>query len=58
MFDNKDDALFPNQFVNARLLVETLPRRDAASPPPRIQQNGPESFVYVDPGRGGAHPKR
>ncbi len=21
-FDNKDDALFPNQFVNARLLVQ------------------------------------
>ena len=24
MFPNKDGALFPNQFVNARLLVETL----------------------------------
>ena len=23
-FDNKDDALFPNQFVNTRLLVKTL----------------------------------
>ena len=23
-FDNKDDALFPNQFVNARLLLNTL----------------------------------
>ena len=24
IFDNKDDALFPNQFVNTRLLVNTL----------------------------------
>ena len=23
IFDNKDDSLFPNQFVNARLLVDT-----------------------------------
>jgi multidrug efflux system membrane fusion protein len=24
LFDNKDDALYPNQFVNTRLLVNTL----------------------------------
>jgi multidrug efflux pump subunit AcrA (membrane-fusion protein) len=24
IFDNKDDALFPNQFVNTKLLVRTL----------------------------------
>ena len=37
IFDNKDDALFPNQFVNTRLLVNTLqgvtlipPRRHSA----------------------------
>ena len=31
IFDNKDNALFPNQFVNTRLLVKTLDERDAGS---------------------------
>jgi len=45
-FDNKDGALFPNQFVNTRLLVNTLQGVTliAAS---AIQQNGQASFVYV-----------
>ena len=31
LFDNKNDALFPNQFVNTRLLVNTLAGSDAGS---------------------------
>jgi multidrug efflux system membrane fusion protein len=52
-FDNGNEALFPNQFVNARLLVEIhrgVTLLDAAA----IQQNGTESYVYVIEG-GVAH---
>ena len=46
MFPNEDDALFPNQFVNARLLVETL--RGTTLVPLAAVQHGPESsFVWV-----------
>jgi multidrug efflux system membrane fusion protein len=45
-FDNKDDALFPNQFVNTRLLVDTL-LGATLIPASAIQQNGPMSFVYL-----------
>jgi multidrug efflux system membrane fusion protein len=45
-FDNKDDALFPNQFVNTRLLVNTL-HAVTLVPTSAIQQNGRTSFVYV-----------
>jgi len=46
LFPNEDDTLFPNQFVNARLLVETL--RDATLVPAAALQRGPESsFVWV-----------
>jgi multidrug efflux system membrane fusion protein len=45
-FGNEDDALFPNQFVNTRLLVDTL-RGATLLPASAIQQNGPASFVYV-----------
>jgi multidrug efflux system membrane fusion protein len=46
LFPNKDDALFPNQFVNATLLVNTL-RGVTLVPSSAIQQNGQASFVYV-----------
>jgi multidrug efflux system membrane fusion protein len=46
LFDNKDGALFPNQFVNTRLLVETL-KDMTLIPTSAIQHNGPVSFVYV-----------
>lgn len=46
IFANKDDALFPNQFVNVRLLVNTL-QGVALVPAAAIQQNGQASFVYV-----------
>ena len=46
VFANKNDALFPNQFVNARLLVNTL-QNVTLIPASAIQQNGQASFVYV-----------
>jgi multidrug efflux system membrane fusion protein len=46
IFPNQDNALFPNQFVNARLLIETL--HDAVIVPAAAVQRSPEStFVYV-----------
>jgi len=46
LFDNKNYALFPNQFVNTRLLVTTL-QGVTLIPASAIQQNGQASFVYV-----------
>ena len=46
IFDNKDEALFPNQFVNTRLLVTTL-QGATLVPSSAVQQNGQASFVYV-----------
>jgi multidrug efflux system membrane fusion protein len=45
-FANKDFALFPNQFVNARLLVRML-KGVTLVPTPSIQHNGTSDFVYV-----------
>jgi multidrug efflux system membrane fusion protein len=46
IFPNKDSSLFPNQFVNTRLLVET--QHDATLvPAAAIQRNAQGSFVYV-----------
>ena len=45
-FANKDSSLFPNQFVNAHLLVNTL-TGVTLIPTAAIQQNGQASFVYV-----------
>ncbi len=45
-FNNKDTALFPNEFVNARLLVNTL-RGATLIPSSSIQHNGATAFVYV-----------
>ena len=46
VFDNKGDVLFPNQFVNTRLLVNTL-RNVTLLPTSAIQHNGQAAFVYV-----------
>jgi multidrug efflux system membrane fusion protein len=46
VFANKNDALFPNQFVNVRLLVNTL-QNVTLIPASAIQQNGQASFVYA-----------
>ncbi len=45
-FPNADDALFPNQFVNARLLVRVIP--DAVTVPQAAVQLGSKgSYCYV-----------
>jgi membrane fusion protein, multidrug efflux system len=46
VFDNQGGALFPNQFVNTRLLVNML-QGVTLIPASAIQQNGQASFVYV-----------
>jgi multidrug efflux system membrane fusion protein len=46
LFANKNSALFPNQFVNVRLLVNTL-QGVTLVPASTVQQNGSASFVYV-----------
>ena len=46
LFDNKDDALFPNQFVNTRLLVRTISHATTL-PTSTIQHDGTQTFVYV-----------
>jgi multidrug efflux system membrane fusion protein len=46
LFANTNDALFPNQFINTRLLVNTL-QGVTLIPSSAIQQNGQASFVYV-----------
>ena len=45
-FDNRDGSLFPNQFVNTRLLVKTL-ENQTVIPSSAIQHNGAQDFVYV-----------
>jgi multidrug efflux system membrane fusion protein len=46
VFPNEDSALFPNQFVNARLLVDT--KHGAVIVPTAAIQHSPQStFVYV-----------
>jgi multidrug efflux system membrane fusion protein len=45
-FGNVDFALFPNQFVNARLLVKTL-KDSVLIPSAAIQRNGTQAFVFV-----------
>jgi membrane fusion protein, multidrug efflux system len=46
VFPNKDNSLFPNQFVNARLLVETQ-REATLVPTAAIQRNAQGAYVYV-----------
>jgi membrane fusion protein, multidrug efflux system len=46
IFTNADESLFPNQFVNARLLVKTL-EGVTLLPNPLIQRNADSAFVYV-----------
>jgi len=46
IFANKDNALFPSQFVNVKLLVDT--QRDVTLiPTPAIQRNAQGAFAYV-----------
>jgi multidrug efflux system membrane fusion protein len=45
-FPNRHLTLFPNQFVNARLLVNTL-RNVVLVPSAAVQHNGTNAFVYI-----------
>ncbi len=45
-FDNRNSALFPNQFVNTRLLVNTE-SGVTLIPTAAVQHNGQVAFVYV-----------
>jgi membrane fusion protein, multidrug efflux system len=53
-FPNTNNALFPNQFVNARLVLKTL--HDVTRvPAAAVQQGAPGTFVYVVKPDGTAH---
>jgi membrane fusion protein, multidrug efflux system len=45
-FDNSNGLLFPNEFVNTRLLVKTLDNQ-VLVPSSAIQHNGATDFVYL-----------
>lgn len=54
LFPNKDDSLFPNQFVNARLILDTV--RGAVTIPQSAVQNGADGrAVYVVDGDSKVH---
>ena len=46
LFDNADSLLFPNQFVNVRLLVDTLADQ-VTIPSSAVQRGAPGTFVYL-----------
>jgi multidrug efflux system membrane fusion protein len=56
VFDNKDYALFPQQFVNMRLLVDTLTNQ-LVVPAVAIQNGQQGTFVYVVDERSRVHLK-
>jgi multidrug efflux system membrane fusion protein len=45
-FDNRDGKLYPNEFVNARLLVNTL-QNVTLLPTSTVQHNDKSTYVYV-----------
>ncbi|MDP9054412.1 MAG: MdtA/MuxA family multidrug efflux RND transporter periplasmic adaptor subunit [Acidobacteriota bacterium] len=57
VFDNKENTLFPQQFVNVRLKVDTLKQR-LVVPGVAVQNGQQGTFVYVvDPGNSEVHLK-
>ena len=46
LFANPDELLYPNQFVNARLLVNTM-QNTTRVPVPAVQRGEPGTYVYV-----------
>jgi len=46
MFQNPEDKLYPNQFVNVHLLVNTM-KDSVRVPVPAVQRGEPGTFVYV-----------
>ena len=55
LFDNKTNALFPNQFVNARLLLNTL-ENVVLIPSSAIQHNGGPVVCFPHPEQRRPHP--
>jgi membrane fusion protein, multidrug efflux system len=55
-FDNRNGILFPQQFVNTRLLVKTLDNQTIV-PSSAIQHNGATDFVYLIQGLDTKSPK-
>jgi membrane fusion protein, multidrug efflux system len=45
-FANEDEALFPNEFVNVKLLVDTM-QNAVLVPTPAVQSGAPGDFVYL-----------
>ncbi len=45
-FPNDDESLYPNEFVNARLLVDTL-QNAVLVPTPAVQTGAPGDYVYL-----------
>jgi multidrug efflux system membrane fusion protein len=46
LFDNENDELFPNQFVNAKLLIDVL-RQATVMPVAALQHGAQRTFVYL-----------
>ncbi|HWP77781.1 MAG TPA: efflux RND transporter periplasmic adaptor subunit, partial [Methylomirabilota bacterium] len=53
-FDNRDNRLFPNQFVTTLLLVDTL-KGATLVPSAAVQRGAPGTFVYVVDGERVVH---
>jgi multidrug efflux system membrane fusion protein len=45
-FPNDDEALFPSEFVNVKLLVDTL-QKAVLVPTPAVQSGAPGDYVYL-----------
>ncbi len=45
-FNNANDALFPNEFVNIHLLVDTM-QNATLVPSPAVQDGAPGAYVYI-----------
>src|SRR5271169_6522198 len=45
-FPNDDEALFPNEFVNVKLLVDTL-QNAVLVPTPSVQSGAPGDYVFL-----------
>jgi membrane fusion protein, multidrug efflux system len=45
-FPNDDESLYPNEFVNARLLVDTMTQA-VLVPTPAVQSGAPGDYVYL-----------
>jgi multidrug efflux system membrane fusion protein len=56
-FANADEALFPNEFVNIKLLVDTL-QNAVLVPTPAVLSGAPGDYVYVVDPPGTKHPPK